>query len=351
MPTIDAKRICLVRPSAIGDTVHALALVNGLRKGFPDAHITWVVEPISFEIFRYQPSVDLFITYSRKGSLRQWLNLARRLRKENYDLAVIPQASGKTSLITAIMRADVKLGFDWARGRDLHWLVTNRHVPPRPVRHVQDQFLEFLDYLEISNYKAEWNFSFTEEEMKWHQEVLAEREAPAVGFVIATARHQKNWPPERYAPVIDHIARKHRLSPVIIGGPDPFERKIAEQIISRCRCRPENTLGLPMRKTMLYLAGCRLVVAPDTGTLHIAVAMNTPVVGLYGHTDPRRCGPYKKFHDLLIDKYNDPGEENAPVTRKTKTGRMKCITVEEVIEKIELGLSKYNDKTRNISVI
>ena len=138
---------------------------------------------------------------------------------------------------------------------------------------------------------------------------------------------------------------------MIIGGPGPREQKIANEILDLCRCTPLVALNNPIRKTMLQLAGCRLVVSPDTGPLHIAVAMDTPVVGLYGYTNPRRCGPYKKFQDLLIDKYNDPGEENAPITRKTKPGRMQRITVDEVIEKIELGLEKYNDHFRNISFI
>lgn len=345
------KKICLVRPSAIGDTVHALGLVNGLRKGYPEAHITWVVEPVSYEMFKYQPSVDHFITYNRRGGLRHWLDLGRRLRKDYYDLAVIPQASAKTSLITAMMRAGIKLGFDWARGRDLHWLVTNRHIPPRPVRHVQEQFLEFLEYLGITGYEPEWDIRFTRQEMDWHRSVFENTESPVIGFVIATAVPAKNWPAERYAAVIDYVAQIHRMQPMLIGGPGLHERRIADEILDFCRCSPQVAVGESIRKIMLRIAGCRLVVSPDTGPLHISVAMGTPVVGLYGHTNPGRCGPYRKFHDLLIDKYNDPGEENLPITRKTKPGRMECITGAEVIEKIELGLERYNDRKRNISVV
>ena len=91
----------------------------------------------------------------------------------------------------------------------------------------------------------------------------------------------------------------------------------------------------------MQIAGSRLIVSPDTGPLHMAVALNVPTVGLYGYSDPSRCGPYRKYHDLLIDKFNDPGDEGTPVTRKTKPGRMECISAGEVIEKINLGLNKY----------
>ena len=92
---------------------------------------------------------------------------------------------------------------------------------------------------------------------------------------------------------------------------------------------------------ILQLSGSSMVISPDTGPLHIAVALNVPTVSLYGYSDPRRCGPYKKYRELLIDKYTDPGEENAPITRRTRSNRMHLITPEEVIEKIELGIEKY----------
>ena len=344
MPEFEAKKICLVRPSAIGDTVHALALANGLRKGFPAARITWILQSVPFEMVKHQPAVDRFVTFDRMGGAKDWITLFRRIREERYDIAVIPQASGKTSLIAAMLRARVKLGFDYGRSRDLHYLATNRHIPPKPMGHVQDQFLEYLIYLGVKSYSPRWDFRFTQAEIDWRQSFFRSMDAPVIGFVIASAHAEKDWPPERYARVIDHCAETRGLRPMIIGGPGPRERRIADQIAGQCRSRPAIALEKPIRKTMLQLAGCRIVVSPDTGPLHIAVALGTPVVGLYGYSDPRRCGPYNKFHDLLIDKYNDPGAADAPVTRKTKPGRMRQITVEEVIEKIEAGLEKYPKK-------
>jgi heptosyltransferase I len=91
---------------------------------------------------------------------------------------------------------------------------------------------------------------------------------------------------------------------------------------------------------MLQLSGSRIVVSPDTGPLHMAVGMNIPTIGLYGFSDPRRCGPYR-YRDLLIDKYNDYGEENSPITRATRKGKMGKITPQEVIDKIDLALKRY----------
>ncbi len=348
MPIPDAKKICLLRPSAIGDAVHALGLVNGLRRGYPDAHITWILQPVTYEMVMHQSSVDRFITFERNGGIRDWMALFRLLGKERFDLAVIPQASGKTSLITAMLRARVKLGFDYARSRDFHWLATNRHIPPRPMGHVQDQFFEFLDDLGIDKDPPVWNFQFTQQELDWKESFFNKAGSCVVGFVIASAHPEKDWPPERYAAVMDHATRAHGITPMIIGGPSAREKKIADAIRDMCSCRPIIALEKPIRRTMLQLAGCRLVVSPDTGPLHIAVALGTPVVGLYGYSDPRRCGPYMKFGDLLIDRYNEPGSGKAPVSRKTKPGRMGAITVEAVNEKIALGLRRYTDGTRAV---
>ena len=341
MPHIAAKRICLIRTSAIGDTVHALGLLNGLRKGYPDAHLTWVLQTIPYEMVQHQPGINQFITFNRKGGLKDWRELLGKLRAQSFDLAVVPQASAKVSLITLLVKAGIRLGFDFKRSREFHWLVTNRHIPSRPMGHVQDQFLEFLENLGITDYQAQWHFAFTSEELAWQQSYFNALGRPAAGFVIASAHPEKDWPADRYARTIDYVSRVLDLQPLLIGGPSEAERKLAAAVAEMSHCEPTLALEKPIRRTMLQLAGCRLLISPDTGPLHIAVALNVPTIGLYGYSNPKRCGPYRRFPDLLIDKYNDPGEENAPITRKTRPGRMRKISVAEVIEKIEYGLARY----------
>lgn len=345
MPRIKAQRICLIRTSAIGDTVHALSLINGLRRGYPDAHLTWILQHLPHDMVKYQPNVDRFIPFDRKGDFASWRRFIQTLKKERFDLVLIPQVSIKVSVITFFIRAGVKLGFDFKRSREFHWLVTNRRIDARPAGHVQDQFFEFLDYLEVDRSPAEWNFVFTEEETAWQKSFFSDIGRPVIGFVIASSDPQKDWSPKSFAAVMDHVDKGLNLQPMIIGGPSRTERDIADAICSQCQSRPVVALEKPIRRTMLQLGGCRMVVAPDTGPLHIAVALDVPTIGLYGFSNPRRCGPYRKFHDLLIDTYTDPGEESAPITRRTKPGRMERITPEMVIQKIEQGLLTYPAKS------
>ncbi|MFO7962490.1 MAG: glycosyltransferase family 9 protein [Desulfobacterales bacterium] len=341
MPNFSAEHICLIRTSALGDTVHALALANGLKKGYPDARLTWILQPLSYDMVKHQPNIERFIIFERAGGIRAWTDLHRQLKKERFEIAVIPQVSFRTSFLSALVRADIKVGFDFRRSRELSWLFTNRHIPPRTPGHVQDQFFEFLKYLGIDPFPPEWNFTFTSEEMQWRDRFFSRIGRPVVSFVIASSDPGKDWLPARYAAVMDHVDRFLECQPMLIGGPTRREADLARIITRNCNSKPVIALEKPIRRTMLQLSGSALVVSPDTGPLHAAVALNVPTVGLYGYSDPRRCGPYRKFQDLLIDEYNDPENPGSPIRRKTRKGRMTRITPEAVIEKIELGLGRY----------
>ena len=341
MPKITAKKICLIRTSALGDTVHALALANGLRKGYPGADITWILQPLPYDMVKYQKNIDRFIIFHRNRGIAAYKDLKKQLKNERFELVVIPQVSFRSSFITTLVNADIKLGFDFRRSRELAWLFSNRHIPYKTPVHVQDQFFEFLGYLEINTGMPQWNFTFTEEELEWQKAFFKKIARPAISFVIASSHPDKDWAPEGYAEVMDYVDQVLDFQPLIAGGPSLREHTIAQKISNQCRSAPVVALEKPIRTTLLQLAGSALVVSPDTGPLHAAVALNVPTIGLYGYSDPRRCGPYKKYHDLLIDKYNDPEDGQSRITRKTRKNRMSQITVQEVIAKIKLALDKY----------
>lgn len=337
---LDPKSICLIRTSAIGDTVHALGLMNILRWGFPQAELTWVLQTLPYQMVKHQPNIDQFITFERKSGLQDWISFVGHLREQVFDLIIAPQASAKVSFLTFLCRAELKLGFDWKRSREMHWMATNLHIPPRPMQHVQDQFLEFANFLGIQETDPSWDFVFTPQERAWQRAFFAHIPRPAVGLVIASAHAHKDWPPANYARIADFIDQRLNMDPILIGGPSSREQQIAEGIAAKCSNRPVVALEKSIRRTMLQLEGCRLVVAPDTGPLHIAVALNRPTVGLYGYSNPKRCGPYK-FQDLLVDAYNIDEPEGAPITRKIKPGRMDLIEPEIVMSKIQYGLDTY----------
>ena len=336
MPDIPARRIALIRTSALGDVVHTLALVNGLRRGYPDAEITWLIHPLPYQVVQHQQAVDRFIVFPRGWA--GWRLLARQLSRERFDLLLVPQTSFKSNLVAALVHAPVKVGYDLRRSREGHCLFTNHHLPYRRPGHVQDHYLEFLDYLGIPAGPVDWNLSFTEEELARRNAFFAELGRPAVALVLASSLPAKDWPPAGHAAVAEYLVQELDMVPLLVGGPSRRERELAAAVAALCPAPVVTALDGPVRDTLLKLSGARVVVGPDTGPLHAAVAMGVPTVGLYGYSDPRRCGPYR-FTDLVVDHYTDPGDDpGRPITRRTKRGRMATITPEEVIARIHQAL-------------
>lgn len=328
----------MIRLSAIGDITHGLALANGLRRGYPDAHLTWILEPIGYDMMCEQSVIDEFIVFNRKKGRAGWMDLIRTLRSHHFDLLLVPQISFKSSLVSFFVSAPNKMGFDFKRSRELHWFFTNRHLPPHMPQHALDQFLEFLEALDIPTATPEWNIVFTEDEIARRQAFFDAIERPAVGLILASSNPEKDWTPEGYSGVMDHLFESHGMQPLIIGGPSRREKEFADEVRRLCHHQPMIALERPIRTSMWQLSGCRLVIGPDTGPLHIAVALGIPVIGLFGYSNPRRCGPYYS-RDLLVDRYTDTGEENGPIHRHVKPGRMARITPEEVIAKVDQALA------------
>jgi heptosyltransferase I len=291
-----------------------------------------------WQAVRHQPAVDRFIVFPRRG-LAGWRALARELGAERFDLLLLPQVSFKAGLVASLAHAGVKLGFDRARSRELHSLFVNRRIPHREPGHVQDAYLEFLEYLGIGGAPPRWDIVFTEAEREEQRRHFAALGRPTAAFVVASSVAEREWSPEGYARVMEHVAARG-LKPAIVGGPSAHERAIAEAIVARCRAEVAVELVGPVRTMLWQLAGAALVVSPDTGPLHAAVAMNVPTIGLYGYTDPRRTGPYR-YRDLLVDRYHEPDGERGPVRRTTRAGRVALITPDEVIAKVELALARY----------
>jgi heptosyltransferase I len=109
---------------------------------------------------------------------------------------------------------------------------------------------------------------------------------------------------------------------------------------------PISALGSGVRPLVSILEGSALVLSPDTGPLHMSVALDRPVISLIGYADPRRTGPYRRFHDLMIDAFHDPGEV-AAITNERRHGRMARIRVRDVIDKVELWRTRYASRPKS----
>jgi len=342
-------RVGIVMMSAVGDAVHTLPVINAIKRHAPASHITWVLQPGPATLVRGHPNVDEIVLFDRAdrgmGGMHPFLETRRTLRALRFDLVINLQVYFKAGLITSFARSPVKLGFDRARARDMNWLFTNAKIPPHPVQHVQDQYFEFLQTLGIPHTPVTWDIGPWPQERAWQSSWVSQFDRPVAAIVVATSKPEKDWLPERWAAVCDALYADYGLQPVLVGGRSEREVAAEQIIMERARHKPVSALGSGLRNLVGILDASALVLAPDTGPLHIAVALDRPVISLLGYTNPKRTGPYRAFHDLMIDAYGEPGEVYAP-TMENRPGRMGRIRVEDVLEKVEVWRGRYEGGSR-----
>ena len=338
------ERICIVMMSAVGDAVHVLPVINAIKRARPSSHITWVLQAGPATLVRGHRSVDEIILFDRSQGPAGFRSVIGELRARRFDLLINLQVYFKAGIITALSGVPRRLGFDRARARDANWLFTTERIPPHPVQHVQDQYFEFLRALSIDPEPVVWDIGPWESEREWQREFVSQFDRPIASIVVATSKPAKDWLPERWAGICDLLSADYGMQPVLVGGTSDREAAAAEAIIEASSARPHSALGSGLRKLVSILDASALVLSPDTGPLHMTVATGTPVISLMGYTDPRRTGPYRSYHDLIIDAFHDPGEAG-PVTMETRLDRMSRITVDDVAAKISLWAERYRGKS------
>jgi heptosyltransferase I len=337
-------RVCIVMMSAVGDAVHVLPVINAIKRASPSSSITWVLQPVPATLVKDHPSVDEIILFDRSKGVEGMREVIGQLRERKFDLLINLQVYFKAGVITAFSGAPRRLGFNFSRARDANWLFTNERIAAHAVQHVQDQYFEFLHHLGIDPEPVEWKIGPYESERAWQSEFRSQFDRPIASIVVATSKQTKDWVPERWAQVCDILYDRFGMQPVLVGGTSKREKDAEAIILAASRTKPFSALGSGLRNLISILDASELVLAGDTGPLHMSVALNKPIITLMGYTDPRRTGPYRKFHDLLIDAYHDPGETR-PVTMETRHDRMSRITVADVEEKLAVWEERYRGKS------
>lgn len=338
------RDVCIMMMSAIGDAVHVLPVVSALRRAWPETRITWVIQPLPHRLVYNHPAVDEFLLFHRKRGIRAWEGFhefRRRLPERSFDLLLALQVYAKAGVLTAMIPARVKLGFDRRRARDLNWLVTDERIPQAPYAHVQDQYFEFLHHLGVDPEPLTWDLVLTDAEREAQADFFERLGAPGCAVVLGSTAVQRMWRDvEGWARVLEEIQHTHGLRPVLVGGPSRREREMADAVLAATKADPVDTLGDDLRRLLYLLEGSVMTVSPDTGPLHISRAVETPVVGLYGYSNPKRAGPYRKYTELVVDGYARWEGEEYDARPEFRDG-MERITVEGVLEKVELCVERY----------
>ena len=207
-------------------------------------------------------------------------------------------------------------------------------------QHVQDQYFEFLTVLGVAPQPVEWDLGPWPQEREWQRRFVASIDGPIASIVVATSKPEKDWFPERWAVVCDALHEKFGMRVVLVGGRSARELAAERVVMERAKHKPRSELGSGLRNLVSILDASALVLSPDTGPLHMSVALDTPVISLMGYTNPKRTGPYRRFQDLIIDAYGEPGEDY-PITMENRAGRMRRIETRHVLDKVQLWQDRY----------
>ena len=280
------QRIVLVKLGAIGDVVNALPFVNRLRRGLPNSRIAWVIAPLAHSLVAAHPAVDEFIVTNPRR-WRELPALLRRLRAGRFDLAIDLQRIQKSAWITRATGAARRLGFDRARCKELSWLATNDTIPANPQPGVTvAQYLEFADHLGLPAAPIEWHLPFE----AW-QPTPGQASGALVVVNVGASKVANRWLPESWAKLCDRLVSELGARVELSGGPE--DRPLADDLLRHGEAAVGDRVGgLSLRETAGLIAAADLFIGCDTGPLHMAVALGTPTVSLYGAADPERTGPW-----------------------------------------------------------
>jgi heptosyltransferase-1 len=301
-PATDRSRLrtfLIIKLSSIGDVVHALPVASALRQRFPSARISWVTEEWTAPLVVGHPAVDRVIVFPTMVRwpartswwVRRFKNAARELRSERYDVALDLQGLARSAMVTTLSRSSLRIARSGQR--EGSHLVSYGVTLPRRSLHAVDEYLHVAASLGANAEHVTFNLPVHGEARRSVASLLSAYGlgSSATPIVINPSSVQpwKRWSAASWAVVLDALST---LGPVVIMGSDADRRAHAAIVRGAARMPIDLTGQTTLAEAVALLDRASLHVAPDTGTVHIAAALGTPVVCVYGPTEPRRVGPY-----------------------------------------------------------
>ena len=369
-----AVNILIVKLSAIGDVIHTLPALAALRQLYPEADITWVIEEAAADLLAEHPALNRVIVFRRKrwlGDLRrgriatpvrELMNFLRELRRRPYDLVIDFHGLLKSAVVVAASGGRRRLGYDSLQ--EISGLFYNEKIPEDMGKHAVDRYLDFVRYLAegkeaphpaLPVAPPRFDIAIGDAERRrvtglldrytgvlWNGD--EDRSGgPGPGGKGASCRfvavspvafwETKLWTDEKFAELCDRIRRELEIGVILTGGEaDPLNR-----IQKMMKTEAVNLGGLTsLRELACLYRQAALLITTDSGPMHLAAAVGTPVVALFGPTDPARTGPYGPGHRVI-----QSGLSCIACLRKHCETRscMEQITVEEVFTAVQGMLS------------
>ncbi len=341
---LEPKNIAFFRLSALGDVVLAIPMIRAMQKQWPNCKITWITSSAVYPLLEGLEGIE-FLVIQKPQKIKDYLSLRKLFQQYEFDILIAAQASFRTNLIYPFIQAKRKIGFDNGRAKDLHsWFV--KEQIPSANEHLAEGFMGFAKYLGVDSKEFDWQLYTSEADQIWAKQTRQKPKQDGGKYIAinaAASKAERTWKAEHYAQLIDAAVAKYDCQVVLTGGPAANEIELAEQIQNLAHSQIDNRVGKTKHKQIAALLGeVDCLIAPDTGPAHIAVAMNTPVIGLYAVARSGLSGPYQApsytvdAYPQAVEKYlGKPYSEAGWHERVHHADAMDLITVEDVMEQLE----------------
>ncbi|WP_339911183.1 lipopolysaccharide heptosyltransferase II [Symmachiella dynata] len=303
LASLDARRICIIKPSALGDIVQSLPLLSPLRTRFPEAEISWVVNRGLSGILADHPDLHQVIPFDRHGGLSSWGKLLRQLHAARFDVVMDLQGLLRTGVMCAATRAPIRIGLETAReGAGVACNVkipgTGRLMPAHA------RYWRVAEAFGVGDASRQLQLSFSDADVSAAARLLDGLPRPLIAIHPGARWVTKRWPTEKFAEVACAAISENAAGIVVLGSGD--EASLAADVESRIVAATgtannvRNLAGqTSLKELAAVLQSVDMVVSNDSGPMHLAAELGTPVVGIFTCTDPVRSGPPGSQHQLV----------------------------------------------------
>ncbi len=297
------RRMLFIKPSSLGDIVQALPTLAALRQHAPQAHIAWLVKRQWAGLLERVEGIDR--VWAVGPGLAGWLSEVPRLRAERFDLAVDLQGLFRSALMARLAGCPVRIGF--ANGREGSPFFYSRQVAvPTPEMHAVDRYLLVADALGAARPATpQFRFIISQDDRGQVSDLLGRAGvragSPWIAMNVSARWPTKRWPAESFAAVADRLHQEGVGPVVLIGGPDDRTDAQAMKKLVKTSSMVDITGLTPLGLLPALLQAASVLVTNDSGPMHVAAAVDTPVVALFGPTSPVRTGPYGTQHRILTN--------------------------------------------------
>lgn len=334
------RSVCILRLSAIGDTCHVLPVIRTLQRAWPETRFTWVIGRVEAKLLGHIPDIE-FIPVEKGNKLTAYRTLRATMSGRHFDVLMHMQLAFRASILSTVIPAKIRLGFDRRRARELQWLFTTNRIRPAERQHVMDALFGFAERFNVCDKVLRWDIPIPDTARDYARRLIPDGVQTLV-ISPCSSHPLRNWRAEFYAQVADHAVAALGLRVILCGGRSELEQRMGREIQERMHQPCENAIGKDtLIELLATLERATALLAPDSGPAHMATTVGTPVVGLYAATNPARSGPYLS-RQWCLDKYDIASQRlmgkpalGLPWTAKIeKPGVMDLITPEEVIGKL-----------------